>query len=101
MLGAEPMPDSLKRLVPNDHIWIIYIVSFLYILVITYFQWILGLGLLLIFGLSLAFTIYREKMLNQTIEGHISRLSHRIRRVGQEALLEMPIGIILYDNNYV
>ena len=33
-------------------------------------------------------------------EAYISSLSHRIKRVGEEALLEMPFGIILYNDHY-
>lgn len=27
-------------------------------------------------------------------------LSHRVRKVGEEALLEMPVGILLYNESF-
>ena len=34
-------------------------------------------------------------------EKHIKMLSHRIKKVGEEALLELPIGIILINDNKI
>lgn len=34
-------------------------------------------------------------------EKHIETLSHRVKKVGEEALLELPIGIILINDNQV
>src|SRR5690625_7331925 len=40
-----------------------------------------------------------RKLLNET-EKYISTLSHRLEKVGAETLLEMPIGIILFNEEY-
>src|SRR5699024_2691192 len=50
--------------------------------------------------ISMYITIRQETVFYQDIEKYISTLSHRIKRVGEEALLEMPIGIVLFDENY-
>lgn len=94
------MSESLKRLVPNGHIWLVYIISMVFIAIIFYFQWVLGIFMTLVLGGSLYYTIHRERVLYKEIEDYISTLSHRIKRVGEEALLEMPIGIILFDDDY-
>ena len=94
------MSESLKRLVPNGHVWLVYIISMVFIAIIFYFQWVLGIFLTLVLGGSLYYTIHRERVLYKEIEDYISTLSHRIKRVGEEALLEMPIGIILFDDDY-
>ena len=94
------MSESLKRLVPNGHVWLVYIISMVFIAIIFYFQWVLGIFMTLVLGGSLYYTIHRERVLYKEIEDYISTLSHRIKRVGEEALLEMPIGIILFDDDY-
>ncbi len=38
--------------------------------------------------------------MNET-EEYISTLSHRVKKVGEEALLEMPFGIILYNEEFM
>lgn len=34
------------------------------------------------------------------MEAYISTLSYRLKKVGEEALMEMPIGILLFNNQY-
>ncbi len=63
------------------HIWIGFIVAFLF-------------GLVLIFGWQMERRLYDET------EKHIETLSYRVKRVGEEALLEMPIGILLVNENW-
>src|SRR5699024_9978486 len=94
------MSESLKRLVPNGHVWLVYIISMVFIAIIFYFQWVLGIFMTLVLGGSLYYTIHRERVLYKEIEDYISTLSHCIKRAGEEALLEMPIGIILFDDDY-
>ncbi len=52
------------------------------------------------FSLSLYYSIRREEKLLDQTEAYISTLSYRVKKVGEEALLEMPIGIVLYDEEY-
>lgn len=45
------------------------------------------------------FSIDRRQ--RKELEEYIATLSYRIKRVGEEALLEMPIGIMLINDEYV
>src|SRR5699024_9713353 len=69
--------------------------------VIWYYQWILGLLMTLFLIVSFYYSIQTEKTIIHETEEYIATLSHRIKKVGEEALLEMPIGIILYNDDYV
>jgi len=65
------------------------------------FQFWFGLIFLVLF---LATTGIAWKMEEQTYvetEKHIKTLSYRIKKVGEEAFLELPIGIILINENKV
>lgn len=59
----------------------------------------------LIFGvLVLAVTSYAwttENRVYQETEKHIETMSYRLKKVGEEALLEMPIGIVLLNDAHV
>lgn len=44
--------------------------------------------------------IYSERKKLKAIEEYISTLSYRLKKVGEEALMEMPIGIMLYNDDY-
>ncbi|MFK2826574.1 DHH family phosphoesterase [Bacillus sp. B190/17] len=41
-----------------------------------------------------------ENSIYGEVEQYVTTLSYRLKRVGEEALMEMPIGIILYNNEY-
>src|SRR5690625_1628806 len=92
--------QSLREKSPRQHLWIIYILSLIMLGLLFYYQWILGIVVTLALIISLIITISREKQLYHDVENYIAGMSHRIKRVGEEALLEMPIGIILFDENY-
>lgn len=65
-------------------------------IVFFYYWWITAIGLLLL-GALFYFAFYLEQKSNEEIEKYISTLSYRVKRVGEEALMEMPIGIMLYN----
>jgi len=92
--------QSLRKVAPRKHLWIIYILSLVMIAILFYFQWIIATVLTVLWTFSLYVTIQRETGFYEDVESYISTLSHRIKRVGEEALLEMPIGIVLFDENY-
>lgn len=59
---------------------------------------ILGLIIFLIAALLLRIAYLKQQ---KKVEEYISTLSHRVKKVGEEALLKMPIGIVLYNKEYV
>ncbi|WP_062107914.1 DHH family phosphoesterase [Bacillus niameyensis] len=63
--------------------------------------WIALIGAFLLLALFLI-TVYLERETIKARKEYISTLSHRIKKVGEEALLEMPIGILLInDEGYI
>ncbi|MBL5868933.1 DHH family phosphoesterase [Bacillus sporothermodurans] len=68
-------------------------------LIAFYHWWITVIGLLLI-GTLFYLALFLEQRSNKATLEYISTLSHRIKRVGEEALLEMPIGIMLINDDY-
>ncbi|HLR79584.1 MAG TPA: DHH family phosphoesterase [Bacillota bacterium] len=89
-----------KKRALGSHLWIIYSLSFILLSVIWYYQWMLGLLMTLFLAASIYYSIQTEKTISDETEKYITTLSHRIKKVGEEALLEMPIGIILYSDDY-
>ncbi|RVU71499.1 MULTISPECIES: DHH family phosphoesterase [Lactobacillus] len=59
-----------------------------------------GLALLLIFILTVAIAIYGTYILAGNANNFAINLSYRIKRSEQEALIKMPLGILLYDNEH-
>ncbi|HSI66189.1 MAG TPA: DHH family phosphoesterase [Planococcus sp. (in: firmicutes)] len=69
------------------------------VLIAFWSEWTAGIFLLL-FGLALAYAWITEKRVYDATEKHIETLSYRMKKVGEEALLEMPIGILLINDLY-
>lgn len=94
------MRKCLKKYDPSLHLIYTYIIAFALLGFTWYYQWILGVIMTLLLGLALYYTIKQEQKETVEQEQYIMTLSHRVRKVGEEALLEMPVGIILYSENY-
>lgn len=95
------MQDIQSKPKLSRHLWVIYLLSIILLSVIWYYQWMLGLLMTLLLAASIYYSVRTERILQNETEEYISTLSHRIKRVGEEALLEMPIGIILFNEDHV
>src|SRR6185437_8521836 len=61
--------------------------------------WIALIGACLLAALFYL-AIQIEKSVVKQTEDYISTLSYRVKKVGEEALMEMPIGIMLFNDDY-
>jgi cyclic-di-AMP phosphodiesterase len=66
----------------------------------VFIQWIIGLAGFLLLGLIIYYIIQGERTIRKEMEEYISTLSYRLKKVGEEALMEMPIGIMLFNEHY-
>lgn len=69
------------------------------ILISLWSEWAAG-GFVLLFAAAFAAAWMTEKRVYEETEKHIEMLSYRVKKVGEEALLEMPIGILLVNENF-
>ncbi|WP_298831594.1 DHH family phosphoesterase [uncultured Planococcus sp.] len=69
------------------------------ILISFWSEWAAGIFTLL-FVLAFTAAWVTEKRVYEATEKHIETLSYRMKKVGEEALLEMPIGILLVNEKY-
>lgn len=69
------------------------------VLITLWSEWAAGIFTLL-FGLAFTAAWVTEKRVYEETEKHIETLSYRMKKVGEEALLEMPIGILLVNENF-
>lgn len=95
------MPSYLKIRKIQYPIYALLIFLILILGVLSFYNWIFSLiafiGLVTIFYFFFQFQHIEQK----EIETYISTLSYRVKKVGEEALMEMPIGIMLIDNEYM
>ncbi len=94
------MKEIKEKPIITNHLWIIYIVALLAIGFLVYFNWLVGLLIGVLVTLSFLYMYISERSYQFEQLEYISNLSHRVSGVGNDALLKMPIGIILYNDNY-
>lgn len=82
--------------------------SLIIVLLLSLFSAIIGFVLNPMFGLALAlsfvlvaiFSIYGIYVLAENANNFAANLSYRIKRSEQEAMIKMPVGILLYDDEH-
>ncbi len=65
-----------------------------------YFNAIVGFVYGIIATVVIAYTWYSESKVFELTEKHIETLSFRMKKVGEEAFFELPIGILLINDQY-
>jgi cyclic-di-AMP phosphodiesterase len=75
-------------------------VTVVLLIVLSLYNMILSVaGLLLVF-FPIYYMFVIENRQRKEMEEYISTLSYRVKKVGEEALMEMPIGIMLINDEY-
>ncbi|MBP3039993.1 DHH family phosphoesterase [Bacillaceae bacterium Marseille-Q3522] len=69
--------------------------------ILFYYNWMISIiAALFIVALSYLL-VYMERIERKETEKYISTLSYRVKKVGEEALMEMPIGIMLINDELI
>lgn len=92
------MPNFSNEMWKRTGTITLLIISTLFVGIIIFFNWIIGIVALAVLLITIYFAFFKEKKLIQDLETYIGTLSYRVKKVGEEALMEMPIGIILYGD---
>jgi cyclic-di-AMP phosphodiesterase len=94
------MPKFLLKRWHGYPVIALFVTSVVLVSIITYFQWMIGMAGFLLLGGLFYYAMRAEASFQEELGDYISTLSHRLKKVGEEALMEMPIGIILYDEDF-
>ncbi|HSU79437.1 MAG TPA: hypothetical protein VLK78_03410, partial [Candidatus Angelobacter sp.] len=94
------MSKKWKPYWPSFPITAITAIAIFYILWASLFQWVLGVVGFFVFVIGIVLARVYKNRRQRELEAYVSNLSHRVKKVGEEALLEMPIGILLYSPQY-
>lgn len=88
-----------KRLIDN-HLWGLYVLAFILLCLLTYFQWIVGLSM---FAISIVVFIdhkRREQLLRKRRITFLTEVSYKVEKAGEESFLNMPMGIVIYNDDF-
>ncbi len=94
------MPAYLEKRSSRYPFYGLLAITVVLLIVLFLYNWILSLGGLVIMFLPVYYMFSIDRRQRREMEEYISTLSYRVKRVGEEALMEMPIGIMLINDEY-
>ncbi|WP_062351040.1 DHH family phosphoesterase [Bacillus kwashiorkori] len=94
------MPIFLQKKTIRNLIYVLIFVMLLFFIIFSFYNWWISIPGFFIFLAIVYLIIQQEKSFRQETIGYVSTLSYRVRKVGEEALLDMPIGIMLINDDY-
>ena len=93
------LPEFVKDTRLTASLIIVLVLSLLGAIIGTLISPLFGLAMVLLFILTIIFVIYGIYVLAGNTNNYAANLSYRIKRVEQEAMIKMPLGIMLYDKD--
>ncbi|MEC5261408.1 DHH family phosphoesterase [Bacillus amyloliquefaciens] len=94
------MPSFYEKPLFRYPIYALIALSIIIILINIYFNWVIGAVGVVLLAVILFFIKRADSLIRREIDDYISTLSYRLKKVGEEALMEMPIGIMLFNDQY-
>ncbi|MDA1477008.1 DHH family phosphoesterase [Bacillus changyiensis] len=94
------MPSFYEKPLFRYPIYSLIIITIVSVLINIYFNWVTGMVGVLLLSVILYFLKRADSKIRKELDEYISTLSYRLKKVGEEALLEMPIGILLFNDQY-
>jgi c-di-AMP phosphodiesterase-like protein len=70
------------------------------LIALSFYNWTITAAGLVIMLFPLYYMFVVDRRQRKEMEEYITTLSYRVKRVGEEALMEMPIGIMLINDEY-
>ena len=93
------LPKFVKDTRLTASLIIVLVLSLLGAIIGTLISPLFGLAMVLLFILTIIFVIYGIYVLAGNTNNYAANLSYRIKRGEQEAMIKMPLGIMLYDKD--
>ncbi|MBP1906286.1 c-di-AMP phosphodiesterase-like protein [Paenibacillus turicensis] len=85
-----------KRWHGYHSVWV-FLLQLLLVIVVSYYNWIIGLVLLCLVLILNYGLIQAERRFNKELTMYVTNLTYRVKRVEGEALQHLPFGIVLYS----
>ncbi len=94
------MPSYLERRQIRYPLYGLMAVTLVLIGFLSFYNWLIGAAGFILTGLLIYLIFQVNHKIKEETEVYISTLSYRVKKVGEEALMEMPIGIMLINDDY-
>lgn len=94
------MPSFYDKPLIRYPIYALIGVTVIAVLFLYFFNWIIGILVSICLVVALYFLNKSVRDFQTEMESYITTLSYRLKKVGEEALMEMPIGIMLFNDQF-
>nr|WP_308215480.1 hypothetical protein [Sinobaca sp. H24] len=94
------MPKFLLRRWHGLHVVALFILASFFIGALMIYRWELGLAGFILLGVMVFYVVQARASFERDLERYIATLSHRVDKAGEEAVTELPVGILLYGKEY-
>ncbi|MFL6559250.1 MAG: DHH family phosphoesterase, partial [Bacillus sp. (in: firmicutes)] len=94
------MPAFLEKRSIRYPFYGLFGVTLVLLIVLYLYNWKLSVAGLFLMLIPLYYMFVVDRRQRKEMEEYITTLSYRVKRVGEEALMEMPIGIMLINEEY-
>ncbi|MGM7637477.1 DHH family phosphoesterase [Bacillus sp. Hm123] len=78
----------------------IMLVLFLSLVVLAFYNWFIALVGLAVGTIVFFLLLQTERKIHEEIRLYVTTLSKKVKLIGEEATMELPIGILLYNEDY-
>lgn len=94
------MEHFFKTKIVSKQLWVTFVLSFIMLCFLFYYQWIIGLLFTILF-LTVFYYVKREEERDREKQrNYISKLSFQVENAGRTIFLNLPIGILIYDQDF-
>lgn len=83
------------------HLWTVFVLAILLLLLLIYYEWIVGLIATGMFIIVCIYVWKNEKQLKEEQRNYVETVSYQIEEAWAEVFLRVPFGIIIYNENHV
>ncbi|NGQ96098.1 DHH family phosphoesterase [Brevibacillus sp. SYP-B805] len=95
------MPKFLLKRWYGLHMVLALSFSLLLLAILTLYHWLYGaIGIVCLIGLVL-YVLQAEKGFQGDLRLYLATISHRVKKAGESVIQEMPIGILLYNDDKI
>lgn len=91
------MPKFLMKRWHGNHVVITLVFCVLLIAILTFEHWLYGLVGLGILSVLAYYLFHAEKVFRREFTDYVETLSYRVKKASADAIQELPLGILLFD----
>ncbi|OXM84543.1 DHH family phosphoesterase [Paenibacillus rigui] len=95
------MPKFLLKRWHGLHIVWIFVLLTVLIFILMLYQWVISVIALFLCGILAYYTLQAEQAFRKDFNDYVGTLSHRIKRAGNEVIQELPLGILLFNEEKI